>query len=542
MSEEKDPKSPKDPKDHKPAEGELAAIPASLVFRTRDIIRPDLLRGKNYRLAEYAPLVDFNFRFEIETPWGTIPAQGLAMLDLRLRELCALEYGSRIAEKNPQYTAGFAQGVCNTAQGAYIFVTDPVGSVRRTGEVLQRWALTKKSPGGCKANCEARRRIACLIGCDPETHNEPLECLLDDMTINATGGWLTVSVGLNFGLPGLGFVPFNTEFKKIMEHRSTLEIQADLDAALIELGIPEASRTRFFACLNYTTTERMAFVFYLRKLIGIENIASLVDGAADTHNESEAMAAIRELQLIADLRHTRDFSRVTFIGVPVLTLDDGTQIIVTVADYLVETPRTAQMIAGYRKTFAEVPTKLATFGRVSIGAQKQFKDADIEVIRHKLGPDSPLAGSKKETPRDGIDATPCPAPPDQRSGDRRIDVAVRPLLLLPHPVALSRRFARSEVAAKPRRALGGILTARLDDAACAVLASLRPGPGPAWSKAPARTRAKIPPPAGSPSESETVSPAVALHVAIHILTLPTSDGLKEGDFRNAGRAQTSRAP
>jgi hypothetical protein len=152
----------------------------------------------------------------------------------------------------------------------------------------------------------------------------------------------------------------------------------------------------------------MAFVFYLRKLIGIENIASLVDGAADTHNESEAMAAIRELQLIADLRHTRDLARVTFIGVPVLTLDDGTQIIVTVADYLVETPRTAQMIAAYRKTFAEVPTKLATFGRVSIGAQKQFKDADIEVIRHKLGPDSPLAG--KKPPRTASTTPAVPAP------------------------------------------------------------------------------------------------------------------------------------
>jgi hypothetical protein len=408
MSEEKDPKSPKDPKDQKPAEGELAAIPASLVFRTRDIIRPDLLRGKNYRLAEYAPLVDFNFRFEIETPWGTIPAQGLAMLELRLRELCSLEYGSRIAEKNPMYTAGFAQAICSTTQGAYIFATDPIGSVRRTGQVLKRWSLTKKSPGGCKANCEARRRIACLIGCDPETRNEPLQCLLDDMTINATGGWLTVSVGLNFGLPGLGFVPFNTEFKKIMEHRSTLEIQADLDAALIELGIPEASRTRFFTSLNYTTTERMAFVYYLRKLIGIENLASLVDGAADTRNEAESMAAIRELQLIADLRQTRDLARVTFIGVPVLTLDDGTQIIVTVADYLVETPRTAQMIAAYRKTFAEVPTKLATFGRVSIGAQKQFKDADIEVIRHKLGPDSPLAG--KKPPRTASTTPAVPAP------------------------------------------------------------------------------------------------------------------------------------
>jgi hypothetical protein len=413
MSEEKDEKDPKDPngpKEHKDVDEGLKPIPASLVFRTRDVVRPDLLRGKNYRLAEYAPLVDFNFRFEIETPWGTIPAEGMAMLDLRLRELCALEYGSRIAAKNPMYSEGFAQAICHTPQGAYIFATDPIGSVRRTAQVLKRWSLTKKSPGGCKANCEARRRIACLIGCDPETHNEPLECLLDDMTINATGGWLTVEVGLNFGLPGLGFLPFNTEFKKMMEHRSTLEIQADLDTALIELGIPEASRTRFFASLNYTTTERMAFVYYLRKLIGIENIASLVDGAADTRNESEALAAIRELQLIADIRHTKPLARVTFIGVPVLTLDDGTQIIVTVADYLVETPRTAQMIAAYRNTFAAVPTKLATFGRVSAGAQKQFTSAGIEVIRYRLGQPEEAA-TKKETTRTASATPAALAPP-----------------------------------------------------------------------------------------------------------------------------------
>jgi hypothetical protein len=371
-------------KDSKAAEEAVKAIPASLVFRTREIVRPDLLRGKNYRLAEYTPLVDFNFRFEIETPWGTIPAHGMAMLEVRLRELCSLDYAQRIADKNPMFTEGFAQGICNTMQGSYILVTDPIGSARRTAQVLKRWALVKKT-GGCKANCESRRRLACLVGCDPETRNEPLACLLDEMSVNATGGWLTVEVGLNFGLPGLGFLPANTQFKAIMAHRSTLEIQADLDHDLIELGIPEAARTRFFAAPSYTTTERMAFVYYLHKMIGIENLASLVDGAADTRDESEALASIRELQLIADLRKSWDFTRVTFIGVPVLTLDDGTQIIITAADYLIETPRTAQMIAAYRSAYAGVPTKLATVGRVSAGAEQQFKAAGIEVVRHKLG-------------------------------------------------------------------------------------------------------------------------------------------------------------
>jgi hypothetical protein len=391
MSDEKEKGASKDPK---VVDEGVKPIPASLVFRTRDIVRPDLLRGKIYRLAEYTPLVDFNFRFEIETPWGTIPAHGMAMLDLRLRELCSLEYAQRIADKNPMFSEGFAQGICNTMQGTYILVTDPIGSAKRTAQVLKRWVLVKKT-GSCKANCESRRRLACLVGCDPETRNEPLCCLLDEMSVNAGGGWLTVEVGLNFGLPGLGFLPANTQFKAIMAHRSTLEIQADLDHDLIELGIPEASRTRFFAAQSYTTTERMAFVFYLHKLIGIENLASLVDGAADTHDESEALASIRELQLIADLRQTWDFTRVTFIGVPVLTLDDGTQIIITAADYLVETPRTAQMIAAYRSAYAAVPTKLATVGRVSAGAQQQFKVAAIEVVRHKLG--QPEAAATKGT-------------------------------------------------------------------------------------------------------------------------------------------------
>ncbi|HXY37750.1 MAG TPA: hypothetical protein VEI07_26225 [Planctomycetaceae bacterium] len=409
MSEDKDKIKEADPQ---PVVEEGAKpIPASLVFRTRDILRADVLRGKNYRIAEYAPLVDFNFRFEIETPWGTIPAHGLAMLDLRLRELCSLEYASRIADKNPMFTEGFAQAVCNTACGTYILVTDPIGSVRRTGQVLKRWALIKKSPGGCKANCEARRRLACLVGCDPETRNEPLACLLDEMSINATGGWLAVEIGLDFGPPGLGFLPFNAQFKKIMEHRSTLEIQEDLNTALIELGVPEASRTRFFSAPSYTTTQRMAFVYWLRKSIGIENLSSLVDGAADTRNESEAMAAIRELQLIADLRHTQPLARVTFIGVPVLTLDDGSQIIVTVADYLVDTPRTAQMIAAYREKFPHVTTKLATLGRVSAGAQKQFTAAGIEVIRHKLGQAEPA----KDATRTASAKPGAQAPPSEPS-------------------------------------------------------------------------------------------------------------------------------
>ena len=62
----------------------------------------------------------------------------------------------------------------------------------------------------------------------PSRDNPVLLCLLDDMSANATAGWLTADVALNFGLPGLGALAANAEFKQMMAFKSTREIQADL--------------------------------------------------------------------------------------------------------------------------------------------------------------------------------------------------------------------------------------------------------------------------------------------------------------------------
>jgi hypothetical protein len=378
-------------------EGTAAAPPAGppLVFRTADVVRPDMIRGLNYRLAEYAPLVDFKFQFELETPWGSVPAHGMAMLGIRLCELKSIEYGSRIARKNPMFVEGIAQVACKTPVGAYILVTDPIDSVYRTAVGLKRIALAKWSPGGLRANCGARRKLACLLCCDPETRNPVLLCLLDDMSANATAGWLGADAALNFGLPGLGFLPANAEFKQMMAFKSTREIQADLCTSLTMLGIPETVSTKFLASENYTTTQRMAFVYYLRKLVGIENLASLVEGAADSVNEAEALASIQELQLLVDLRRTHPIARAAFIGLPAVTMSDGSQMLVSADDYLVESPPVVEMIGRYRAEFPNAPTMLVTLGRVSSGAEQQFLLAGIAVAHHRFGNDDFNAQAEK---------------------------------------------------------------------------------------------------------------------------------------------------
>jgi hypothetical protein len=366
--------------------GEPEAPPPApaLVFRTRDVLRADVLKGPNYRLGEYAPLVNFRFRFELETPWGTIPVHGMAMLELRLRELHAIEYASRISNKNPMWVEGVWQVGAETPEGAYILVTDPVGSFYRTAVALKRIAMAKTSPGGVRANCEPRRRIACLIGCDPETRNPVLQCLLDTMSTNATTGWLAADAALNFGFPGIGTLAANAEFKRMMAIPSSSEVNAQLDTQLRDLGISQKVRTTFLNCAAYTMTQRMATVYWLQNLVGIDGLTSLVQGAGDAKDESEALESMQEIQLIADLRRTRTIVQARFIGLPLIRLVDGSQMIVTADDYIVPTPAIAQLMSRYRQEFPQAPTTLVTLGRVSWEAEHELEGMGISVACHRL--------------------------------------------------------------------------------------------------------------------------------------------------------------
>ena len=354
------------------------------------------MRGDNYRLSEYAPLVDYKFQFELETPWGSIPAHGMAMLGIRLCELKSIEYGSRIAHKNPMFVEGMAQVACKTPVGAYILVTDPIDSLYRTAEGLKRIALAKWSPGGVRgptavrgaswaASWSAIRRVtipccrACSTTCRPTRR---------------PAGWAPMPQSTS-ACPGLGFLAANAEFKQMMAFKSTREIQADLCASLTALGIPETISTKFLASENYTTTQKMAFVYYLRKLVGIENLTSLVEGAVDTINEAEALASIQELQLLVELRRTHPIVRATFIGMPIVTLADGSQILVSSDDYLVESPRLVEMIGRFRAEFPNAQAMLISLGRVSTGAEQQFLMAGIAVAHHRFGDDEFNAKAEK---------------------------------------------------------------------------------------------------------------------------------------------------
>lgn len=66
------------------------------VFRAGDVLPREVLRGANYEIEDRVEIKDYGFVFRIRTRYGVIPALGREMLELRLREMGAIERAARL--------------------------------------------------------------------------------------------------------------------------------------------------------------------------------------------------------------------------------------------------------------------------------------------------------------------------------------------------------------------------------------------------------------------------------------------------------------
>lgn len=354
------------------------ASPA-MMFRASDILRPEILRGPNYEIDEKVTLDRYRFVFEIKTSWGSVEAHGMPMLQLRLSEIRAIQR-AKIISRDPQYIDGVLHAIKMTPKGAYVVVTDPVGSVRRFPEGIRRVYHTRYNEADKRAGCDVRRRIAVEIGCDPETTNPILICLLDEMARKQGMGSIAAQVGMNFGLYGISLLPVTAQFKETLANKLPHEIHPQIEQELIGLGVTPETAARFTLSQQFTTTQKLVFLFYLRRLPG-QHRAALVEAAVDTATEAEAVAAVHELKLLLDTSKSMPPVRYEYLGLPVAVLKDGMNLIVTSADYVHASSDLMIMVASYRRSFPSRPAVLYTSGRVTPEAQDLFRAAGIQVLQ-----------------------------------------------------------------------------------------------------------------------------------------------------------------
>lgn len=357
----------------------VSMAPPPIMFRASDILRPDIVRGANYEINEKVTLDRYRFVFDIKTTWGNVEAHGMPMLELRLGEIRAIQR-AKIISRDPQFVDGVLHAIKMTPKGALVVISEPVSTVRRFPEGFKRIYHTRYNEFDKRAGCDVRRRVAVEIGCDPETTNPILIPLLDEMAKKKGAGSIAAQVGMNFGLQGISALPVAAQFKESLATKLPHEIHPEIEKELISLGVSPETSSRFVLAQQFTTTQKLIFLFYLRRLPG-EHRAALVEGAVDTTTEAEAIGSVHELKLILDASRSLQPVRYEYLGLPVAILKDGMNMIITSADYIHASPDLDQMVAAYRRSYPGRPAILYTSGRVTPEAQDIFRTAGIQVLQ-----------------------------------------------------------------------------------------------------------------------------------------------------------------
>ena len=347
-----------------------------LTFNASDLLPKAATRGPNYEIANKVTLKNNRFVFLIRTTWGTLPAEGIAMLELRLREMYAIERARKLSN-DPQLLASALKTLQKTPDGVRILLTDPRGAIARAPKGVIQTVTNFTNKQNRRAGTESRRKFAAEIGCDPETSNPILKRLLDEMAVRRGLGIVAAKTGLGFALPGLSLLPTTAEIKETVAKKLPHEINTDIANELKQAGVPQAAREKFCFESIYTTTQRLQLLLAYKSIEEIFGADHLIARASNVESESDALAVLQQTQLLAELNAKFPIAVITESGWPIAILKNKTYTVISVDDVTTSNEQLGVRLAAFRKRFPTQQSKLLTTGRLSQSAKVAFERQSI---------------------------------------------------------------------------------------------------------------------------------------------------------------------
>ena len=352
------------------------SIAADARLRAADILRADILRGKDYAIEDDVTVNRHRYQFRIKTRWGNLNVDGLNMLGVRLQEIKAIKRADRLS-RNPQFVGGLVESVSQTPRGIRTLLKNPLGAVIGIPKGIKRLASTQLHPADRRAGSVTRRRIAFDVGCDPETTNPILKPLIDNLARRKGLGKLVGKVGMSAAVPGLGLIPLTAEMQTTLLVKLPHEINREMDGELKTLGVGKTTRKTFLTSSHFTTGQRLIFMSQLRKIRHVENRAVMVTVASVADCEADALATNDQLRMLIDIDRKQMIVRLENVGIPTAVLASGTCVAVCSADFLLATNDVSQIRASIRNQFPSAPALLMCSGRVSPAARQLFSELSI---------------------------------------------------------------------------------------------------------------------------------------------------------------------
>jgi hypothetical protein len=371
------------------------------VLRAKDLVAAELLKGPNFTVDDRVPVKGFLARFTIRSGHGVFEAHGIHMLQVRVKEIIALNQLDEMS-KTKEFVDAAGRAIARPVASTVNIVTHPVETVKGLPDGVSRlWdrvelgaqAIAGAASAPEKTDAEKaadvservgsvtvtalgyekeRRDLAKGLGVDPYTTNPALAKKLDDMA------WVAFSGRAGIQAATAIFVPYSMAMSAVTITNTTVydEPQGDLvnsaQAILAGTGASAAQVSALMQNKQYSLSVLTALAHGLQRLQGVKGLPSVVQLAAAAKTQDETRFVAASANILA--RYHESVSRIAQVAAPgpiIGRTANGTVMVPAPLDYIAWTERVARFAA---REDAKGPERVAWLsGRLSRKALKEFE-------------------------------------------------------------------------------------------------------------------------------------------------------------------------
>lgn len=307
------------------------------VFSATKLLGADA-QGPGYKVQEQVKSDGYLRIYNVETPWGIVTVHGDQMMNMRIKEIHALDAMDKTANSKA-FGDALVQAGLKPVEFAGKLVTHPVDTVKNTvsgvGKLFGSIGSGIRNAGKSQDNAvesvtgaaKQRRLIAYNYGIDPYTDLPPLKEKLDQLSRAAAAGGLAVT-GAFILIPGAA----GTVISNVAGAQSMNEMVRDDSASqlmdvnrrkLLDSGVNPDLAEALLTNPHYTPTDMTAFAGALASMGKLENIDTLISRAAAATSRDTAFFMRRNAELMS-ARQSEMGDIAGFVSLPSMPLPIAT--------------------------------------------------------------------------------------------------------------------------------------------------------------------------------------------------------------------------
>lgn len=340
------------------------------VLEAAKILPAKLQRGKGWSVDGRVPTDGLTTEFAIQSDVGDFPARGRRILELRQREIVALQQ-LHAMDDSKVFTDALKSTAGRPLEAAVRIVKNPGETLKGLPEGVGRFfdrvstgaeraydAVAASSSAGDGASVAAskgleatrdalgfeqeRRTLAKRLGVDPYTSNTELAEALDHVAYVAFAGRLGLNTLISAVVPGSILITGTTAANNLVYDTPRGDLVVRVEERLRAAGVSDGRLRAFQRNPNLTLSIQTGIAESLASLDGVAGRPAVVDLAAGVASEDQARFVLEGLVLLTNHHGKQKRLAKLLVQGPVMARGtDGSLVVPAPVDYPSWTERVA---------------------------------------------------------------------------------------------------------------------------------------------------------------------------------------------------------